>query len=350
MRAVKEYCCCAIPLVNAGVYLALITNLVLGLTAGILALATPSIVGAAVPAFTAWIFAIVAFVTGGIQILGLIAVYKEKSILYRRFTTLHCMLMLGVFTVAAVFIGWSGGKHSKATTDCQTDFFSNSTSSSGLVDTSKEGQLLCNIFAWVTFGVMAGLWFVLGLFEIYLYLVISGYGSSQRDDHRDYFAVYSINDGAGVNDMLMGDRSKERNDPWNSRMSMDSVDMEPVGGPGHFRTDSQDTVQEKPYRDQMYSDNAPAPYRSPPRRENTYTSTHTRQASYDRSYVPPPSNAYTQDPGPTPGGYSSYANNSSYNAYPQSHPHPAEGSFGRKTPRMTPDPYAASSGYGGGRY
>jgi len=344
MRVVTEYCCCAIPLVNTGIYLALITNLVLGITAGVLALATPSIVGAAVPSFTAWIFAILAFVTGGIQGLGLLAVYKEKSILYRRFTTLHCMLTLALFAVAAVFIGWSGGKHSKAAADCQTDFFPSQATSSSLVNTTKEGEILCNIFAWVTFGVMAGLWFVLGLFEVYVYLVISGYGSSQRDDHRNYFSVYSANDGAGVNDMLMGDRSKERNDPWNSRMSMDSVDMEPVGA-GHLRTDSQDTVQEKPYRDQEYSDNAA--YRSPPRRVNTHISTHSKQTSFDRNYVPPPGNVYTQDPSPTPGGYASYANNSSYNPYPQSQPHPAEGSFGRKTPRMTPDPYAASSGYGG---
>src|SRR6201999_441410 len=78
----------------------------------------------------------------------------------------HCMLMLAVFAAAAVFIGWSGGKHSQATTDCQNDFFASSSSSSSLVNTTKEGQILCNIFSWVTFGVMAGLWFVLGIFEV----------------------------------------------------------------------------------------------------------------------------------------------------------------------------------------
>jgi hypothetical protein len=139
-------------------------------------------VGAAVPSFTPWIFAILAFATGAIEVLGLIAVFKvsaefgfaetgsyspqEKSILYRRFTTLHCLLMLGLFTAAAVFIGWSGGKHSKAASDCQTQFFASTTSASSLVDTTKEGQILCNIFAWATFGVMAGLWLVLGIFEV----------------------------------------------------------------------------------------------------------------------------------------------------------------------------------------
>lgn len=343
MRVIKEYCCCAIPLFNTGIYLALITNFVLGITAGTLALATPSIVGAAVPSFTTWIIAILAYVTGSLQVLGLIAVYKEKSILYRRFTTLHCMLMLAVFAAAAVFIGWSGGKHSQATTDCQNDFFASSSSSSSLVNTTKEGQILCNIFSWVTFGVMAGLWFVLGIFEIYIYLVISGYGSSQRDDHHNYFSVYSVNDGAGVNDMLMGDRSKDRADPWNTRMSMDSVDMEPVGGPGHYRTDSQNTVTEKPYRDTPLNFNTPPQRNSPPQRTNTYASTHHRQnSSFDRNYVSPPVNAYTQDPGPTP-GYNIYNNNSSYNPYPQSQPHPAEGSFGRKTPRLNQDAHEPTS-------
>jgi hypothetical protein len=131
-----------------------------------------------------------------------------------------------------------------------------------------------------------------------------------------------VNDGAGVNDMLMGDRSKERNDPWNTRMSMDSVDMEPAGGTGHYRTDSQSTVQEKPYRDHDLTDNPG--YRSPPRRANTGASTHSRQAPpFGGNYVPPPSNAYTQDPGPTP-GYVPFGQNPNYNAYPQSQPHPGQ--------------------------
>ena len=36
----RDYCCCAIPLVNAGIYTALIEQLVLGITAGVLAIST----------------------------------------------------------------------------------------------------------------------------------------------------------------------------------------------------------------------------------------------------------------------------------------------------------------------
>lgn len=41
MRIVKEYCCCAIPLLNAGIYITLTVQLVVATTAGILAFATP---------------------------------------------------------------------------------------------------------------------------------------------------------------------------------------------------------------------------------------------------------------------------------------------------------------------
>lgn len=38
----RDYCCCAIPLVNAGIYLTILIQFVVALLAGILALATPS--------------------------------------------------------------------------------------------------------------------------------------------------------------------------------------------------------------------------------------------------------------------------------------------------------------------
>ena len=38
----REYCCCAIPLVNAGIYITLTEHLVVSLLVGILSVATPS--------------------------------------------------------------------------------------------------------------------------------------------------------------------------------------------------------------------------------------------------------------------------------------------------------------------
>ena len=38
----REYCCCAIPLVNAGIYLTLTEHFIVSLLVGILSVATPS--------------------------------------------------------------------------------------------------------------------------------------------------------------------------------------------------------------------------------------------------------------------------------------------------------------------
>ena len=38
----REYCCCAIPLVNAGIYLTLVEQFVLGIVVGTLSIGTPS--------------------------------------------------------------------------------------------------------------------------------------------------------------------------------------------------------------------------------------------------------------------------------------------------------------------
>lgn len=346
MRAVKEYCCCAIPISNAGIYTTLVVNFCLGIIAGTLSIGTPSIVGAATPGFTSWVLAILCYVASVVQVAGIIAVLKEKTILYRRYTTMHCGIVIAIFAVAAVWIGWSGGKHSAATSDCLKDFFPNSDSSSGPLNASQEGQILCNIFAWVTFGVMIGLWLVLGIFEIYLYLVISSYGSIQRDDHSTYFSTYSVNDGARPNDVLMGDRSGARGDAWDSRMSMDSVDMVPLNPKGHNPSDSTSTVRdEKSYRDEP--EGLPSSNYQPPYRSNTVLSRAPRTMSPDRGYSATspergypsyPLNAHTEEPGPTPAYNNAYYSNSSHAPYPQSQPHPAEGSFGRKTPRSGAGP------------
>ncbi len=89
----REYCCCAIPVINIGIYLTLTEQFVLGILAGTLSVATPSsncapilpglllrplcpVVGAATPSFARWIFAAVCYVGAMIQVLGFIGVAK----------------------------------------------------------------------------------------------------------------------------------------------------------------------------------------------------------------------------------------------------------------------------------
>jgi len=96
----REYCCCAIPIVNAGIYAVLLEQFVLGIVAGTLSVATSSstsrqteafglqllteiapsvVVGAATPGAAKWILAIICYIGAGIQVLGLIAVSKVRK-------------------------------------------------------------------------------------------------------------------------------------------------------------------------------------------------------------------------------------------------------------------------------
>ena len=89
----REYCCCAIPVINVGIYLTLTEQFVLGILAGTLSVATPSrncapilpssllrplclVVGAATPSFARWIFAAICYVGAMIQVLGFVGVAK----------------------------------------------------------------------------------------------------------------------------------------------------------------------------------------------------------------------------------------------------------------------------------
>lgn len=117
--------------------------------------------------------AIVCYVAAAIQVLGLFGVaqvskiqettrltgndagIQEKSILYRRYVTLHIMAIVAVFAVAAAWAIVSASRHSAAQANCIKDFFPDSASGS---PTASEGEILCNIFPWVDVGIMGGLW------------------------------------------------------------------------------------------------------------------------------------------------------------------------------------------------
>ncbi|KAH9898026.1 hypothetical protein C8Q73DRAFT_683452 [Cubamyces lactineus] len=293
----REYCCCAIPVVYAGVYAALLEQLILGVLAGTLSIATPSIVGASTPSFAKWIFAIVCYVGAALQILGIIAVRQERPIFYRRYVTLHLLVTVAAFAVAAAWIILSAVHHDKAEAKCIDDFFAGTISAS-----NSEGETLCNIFPWADVGVMGGLWVLLAIMQTYLYVIVSSFGKGQRRDHSKYQSLYDSS--RSLNSIPLMDRGA-----WDSRMSTDAL----VQPGGHARHDSDASVATvMADKVQGYSD-------------------------YDYSAYPPPVNAHTQDPGPTPRAYDSYydANPPAGVDYPQrSQAHPAEGSFRRKTPRL----------------
>ncbi|KAF8591936.1 hypothetical protein K439DRAFT_1325482 [Ramaria rubella] len=289
MRLIKEYCCCAIPLLNAGIYITLTEQFVVAVTAGILALVTPPIVGASVPSFVPIVFAALCFVAAAIQLLGFMGVFRESTIIFRRYTTLHLFIVTAVFAFSAVFIGISASKHTTATSKCVTTFFpvDPTATATPLTGSDSEGKLLCNIFTWVGVGTLGGLWLILAIFHAYLFFVISGYGSSQRADHSKYYSLYSLNSYPGATggahpSFLPQDNIGMQNmghdgDAWDTRGSTDTVGFEKP----------QQQYSQQPYGQDSYAQQQhPGAY--PPQRQATTGS------------IYPPGAARTMSPGPTP--------------------------------------------------
>ena len=353
MRLIKEYCCCAIPLLNAGIYTTLTEQFIVSVTAGILTLATPPgmlpapscrrckaiimnsfslVVGVSVPSVVPPVFAVLCFVAAGIQCFGFMGVLKarhvhEEFVLFltfytginNRIPTLHHPPPIDPHNHIRLLCNFHRHicfKASQRLCELRNKFLPsrsyvctpvsiavlrrpahprivNSATATSLTGSSTEGNLLCNIFTWVGVGTLAGLWVVLGIFHVsnrppcpfhciltlvkaYLFFVISGYGSSQRDDHSKYYSLYSLNSFPGPT-----------NDP---HLPPDYIGMQdmPRGGDAWDTRESMDTVGfEKPqlYNPQLYS-NGPVGY-------------HSDGTMY-------PAAARTMSPAPTPAYHNTY--------------------------------------------
>ncbi|KAI0800893.1 hypothetical protein C8Q74DRAFT_1314298 [Fomes fomentarius] len=280
----REYCCCAIPIIYAGIYATILEQLVLGVVAGTLSIATPSIVGASTPSFAKWIFAVIAWTVGAVQVLGLVAVRQERPVFYRRYITLHLLTTVAAFGVAAAWIAISATRHTQAQNQCINDFYKNTVSA-----TNGQGETLCNIFPWADVGIM-------GRYATYLYVVLSSFGKGQRRDHIKYQSLVS-DSAKSLNNIPLVDRGGA----WESRQSTENL----VQPGGHIRHDSNASVATvMGDKVQTYSDNYAA-------------------------FPPNPPNVYTQEPGPTPHAYDNYySTQNTYGAgvgYPErSQAHPGE--------------------------
>ncbi|KAJ6575213.1 hypothetical protein B0H19DRAFT_1208652 [Mycena capillaripes] len=287
----REYCCCAIPVINAGIYFTLIEQFVLGILVGVLSMATPSIVGAVTPSFAPWVFGIICFVAGAVQILGFIGVAREKSVLFRRYVSLHSLTIVAAFSVSLAWIILSLSHHSTAKSNCLSNFFANASS-----EQQTEGNVLCEIFPWVDVGVMGGLWVFLAAVHIYLYVVISGYSSAQQRDHAQYDSLNQSTTFRNENVAL-----NSNNDAYDSRYSADAYQPRAVGTDyAHLRKDSAASM----------SDVLSEPMQQPTDtyRQGSYAAPSQRQPSL-------PANAYTQDETPTPKVGQSYYNDSDRTMY-----------------------------------
>lgn len=314
----RDYCCCAFPLVNFGIYAALLEQFTLGLVVGLLSLTTPSIVGASVFSGSAWILGIIALVGAGIQVLGFLAVKRGSMNLFKRYSSLHLLILLGGFAVAATWIVMSAIQHNTAEARCLNDFFRGATGS-----LQSQGRTLCNIFAYVDVGIMACLWVLFAITQIYLYVLMLSYPASLRS--RTALPI-AVNEKPVLEAFSMNKRNA------------DAYPAEPRET-SHLRQNSGDSLQD--VQDVM---NEPMQ-----RSHDGYS-----QRSYDAdSYYPSkPRKVWTEEPMPTPAYQNNYsAGPSSVNRPADAKYHPAEGSFGRKTPRMQQDnPYLNDTGNSSQQY
>lgn len=86
---------------------------------------------------------------------------QEKSILFRRYLSIHTIMTLAVFSLAAAWTIVSATRHSTAKSDCINDFFDTSNS-----DQADEADTLCQIFPWVDVGIMGGLWVLFAIVHV----------------------------------------------------------------------------------------------------------------------------------------------------------------------------------------
>ncbi|WWC86761.1 uncharacterized protein L201_001640 [Kwoniella dendrophila CBS 6074] len=242
-----RYCCCAVPLVNAGIYIILSEQAIIGLAIGILVFATPDVVGASFPDIGGIVFAIICFVIAAAQPIGFIGVLREKTSTFKVYSLINALAILAGFICSAALIITSALQHNKAVTSCEAKFFSDSSSSTSTANQTlaAEGEALCSAFAWADVGIMGALWLILLVVQGYFIYLTRVYSTSQVKDHKLYHSVYSENPEAFTMSILRSTRYNPGSvynnmppsagpnaDAWDSRLSMDSLRDEQAGAAG----------------------------------------------------------------------------------------------------------------------
>lgn len=133
---------------------------------------------------------------------------QEKTTTFRVYSLVNAILTAAALIVAAIIIVISAVNHNKAVSNCQTDFFSptNTTTTAAEQTLTEESKMLCMAFAWADIGFMGGLWVILFVTQTYFVWTSRGYGVAQVSDHKLYHSVYSENPEAFTMSILQSRR------------------------------------------------------------------------------------------------------------------------------------------------
>lgn len=174
-RSGIEFCCCAVPLVNAGAYLIALESLFVAICVVVLALATPQIV-ASMDILPSWLKPVVA-VVGVLAILlhlfGIITIARESTTKYRAYIRIHFLLTLFVIVLTSIGTVWMFTQHDKAAAAC-TRQYGNEPLDSGrgikvqvLSDTFKDtGEKICNYFTYAQAAACGALIALVGFTQV----------------------------------------------------------------------------------------------------------------------------------------------------------------------------------------
>ncbi|KDN49613.1 hypothetical protein K437DRAFT_255296 [Tilletiaria anomala UBC 951] len=196
-RRGMRFCCCGVPLINIGAYFILIENALLGGAIAVLAFVPPQIVAlmGAVPTWSKFIVGILGIAVLLWQLLGLIAISKEKPGIYRTYIRINFILTLATVAASATFITVGAVQHTKTVNSCVASFGATpqSESTAQLVAPSgtvgNVGRDICNVFIWIQVGLMGLLVALIGLTQFYMCYAQRSYGQQQRDAARDWKAL-----------------------------------------------------------------------------------------------------------------------------------------------------------------
>lgn len=305
-----RYCCCAIPLVNVGMYALMTEQFVVCSVAGVLALATPTIVGSYVPSYTPYILATLCFVVAAIQLVGFFGIYREQVRTFRTYAWVNAFAFTSIFACGAALVAVSAARHNEAVARCTLTYFKGQ-SNDGTINVSGEAKTICSAFAWADIGIMGGAWLILLVGQVYFIFMIKVYASEQKVDHQEYKSIYEAN----AEEFAMIERNSQwgpNPDAWDPRESMDA---DPNAVPGS-------NMYEQPYSRPAH----PAGGYS----ESSLKHEFSQEEHQARDYEYEQAQAQGQGYPPQAHGQAQGGDYDQYQQYPQQQPHYQQQDYGHQ--------------------